>query len=157
MYRKDYYYDENAPVPHNLVPAVSAVVLDKEKNKILLQQRVDNGKWSLAGGKVEPGETVEQAVIREVEEESGLQIEVTKLTGVYSDPNHVIAYKDGEVRQQFSICFFCKIIGGVLIKSEESRTVDFIPIGELDSLDIHETQKIRIHDALSDKCKAFIR
>lgn len=156
MNRMDYYYSNNAPKPQKIVPAVSAVVLHDEK-KILLQERLDNGKWSLPGGNVDPGETVEDAIKREVKEETGFDVEVKQLVGVYSDPNHVIAYKDGEIRQQFSICFLCENIGGTLATSNESKRVEFISLNELDNINLHITQKIRIQDALSGNSKAFIR
>ncbi|MEG7336738.1 NUDIX domain-containing protein [Bacillus sp. 0102A] len=156
MNRTDFYYNDDAPKPLKIVPAVSAVVLHKER-EILLQERVDNGKWSLPGGNVEPGETVEDSIKREVMEETGLDIAVKHLVGVYSDPNHVIAYQDGEVRQQFSLCFLCEKTGGNLAASNESKKVEFISISELDILNIHITQKIRIQDALCGNSKAFIR
>ncbi|KYG33674.1 NUDIX domain-containing protein [Priestia endophytica] len=156
MNRIDYYYSDNAPKPQKIVPAVSAVVLQDVK-KILLQERFDNGKWSLPGGNVDPGETVEDAIKREVKEETGFDVEVKQLVGVYSDPNHVIAYEDGEVRQQFSICFLCEKIGGSLATSSESKRVEFISLSKLDTINIHVTQKIRIQDALSGNSKAFIR
>ncbi|MFE4708864.1 NUDIX domain-containing protein [Peribacillus simplex] len=156
MNRKDYYYDEHAPKPQIIVPAVSAVIFHEEK-EILLQERVDNMKWSIPGGTMEPGETVEIAIKREVKEETGFDIEVKQLVGVYSDPNHVIAYADGEVRQQFSICFLCVIKGGSLVISNESKRVAFVPIRELNTIDMHITQKIRIQDALAGNNAAFIR
>ncbi|WP_456318417.1 NUDIX domain-containing protein [Priestia megaterium] len=156
MNRKDYYYDEHAPQPQVIVPAVSAVIFHSG-TKILLQERMDNGKWSLPGGTMEPGETVEIAIKREVKEETGFDIEVKQLLGIYSDPNHVIAYANGEVRQQFSICFLGEIKGGSLVISHESKRVEFVPISELDKVDMHITQKIRIQDALRGKSEAFIR
>jgi ADP-ribose pyrophosphatase YjhB (NUDIX family) len=67
--------------------------------------RTDNDKYSIPGGGVEVGESISGAVIREVEEETGIDVEVIKLIGVFSEPHHVIAYDDGEVRQEFSIWF----------------------------------------------------
>ncbi|MGE7717905.1 NUDIX domain-containing protein [Priestia megaterium] len=139
-----------------MIPAVSAVIFHDEK-EILLQERLDNGKWSLPGGTMEPGETVEIAIKREVREETGFDMEVKQLLGVYSDPNHVIAYEDGEVRQQFSICFLGEIKGGSLAISHESKRVEFVSISELDKINMHITQKIRIQDALTGRSKAFIR
>lgn len=156
MNRKDYYYDQCAPKPQVIVPAVSAVILHNEK-EILLQMRMDNGKWSLPGGMMDPGETIEVAIKREVKEETGFDIEVKQLIGVYSDPNHVIAYGNGEVRQQFSICFSCEIKGGSLSVSHESKKVEFVSLSTLNTLDMHITQKIRIQDALTGNSKAFIR
>jgi len=95
MARKDYYYQPDAPKPNSLVPAVSAVVTDSD-GRILLHKRSDNFLWSLPGGAMELGESVEQAVIREVKEETGFDVEVNKCIGIYSDPNHVIAFSDGE-------------------------------------------------------------
>ena len=156
MNRIDYYYDTNAPKAKTIVPAVSAVILCNQRD-ILLQERVDNGMWSLPGGGMEPGETVEDAIKREVMEETGLVVVVKKLVGIYSDPNHVIKYADGEVRQQFSICFLCEVIDGSIRTSHESKRVAFVPLRDLHTIHIHESQIIRIQDALSDKNQPFLR
>jgi ADP-ribose pyrophosphatase YjhB (NUDIX family) len=157
MNRKDYYYDQTAPKPNTIVPAVSAVVFCKYDRKLLLQKRADNLKWSLPGGQIEPGENVEEAIKREVKEETGLDIIVKKLIGVYSNPNHIIAYADGEIRQQFSICFLCEIVDGNLAVSEESTDVKFFSQDELDQISIHPSQRIRINDALAGEERAFIK
>ncbi|MBT2696613.1 NUDIX domain-containing protein [Bacillus sp. ISL-40] len=156
MNRIDYYYDENAPKAKTIVPALSAVILRNHRD-ILLQERVDNGMWSLPGGGMEPGETVEDAIKREVIEETGFAVAVKKLIGIYSDPNHVIKYADGEVRQQFSICFLCQIIDGSIGISHESKRVAFVPLVDLHTIHIHESQIIRIQDALSGKNQPFLR
>jgi replication initiator protein RepSA/NUDIX domain-containing protein len=57
-----------------------------------------------------------QCAEREVKEETGLTVEAYHLVGVYSDPDHVFAYGDGEVRQEFSLCFACRILGGNIAK-----------------------------------------
>jgi ADP-ribose pyrophosphatase YjhB (NUDIX family) len=104
MARTDYYDDPNAPVPNSIVPGGSAVVLD-DRGRVLLHRRRDSGLWALPGGVMDLGETITEAVAREVCEETGVTVEITGLVGIYSDPRHVIAYSDGEVRQQFNICY----------------------------------------------------
>jgi ADP-ribose pyrophosphatase YjhB (NUDIX family) len=66
----------------------------------------------LPGGGVDPGESVKDAAVREVQEVTGIHVEVGTPVGVYTKPRHVMAYDDGEVRQQFSLCFRAHIIGG---------------------------------------------
>ncbi|TCS94984.1 NUDIX domain-containing protein [Hazenella coriacea] len=94
MKRTDYYHTSNAPTPNSLVPAASALVTD-EVGRILLHKRSDNHLWSLPGGVMELGESMEQTIIREVKEETGFDVKVIKCIGIYTDPHHVIAYKDG--------------------------------------------------------------
>jgi ADP-ribose pyrophosphatase YjhB (NUDIX family) len=67
-------------------------------------------------------------VTREVRQETGLEVQPSGLVGIYSDPGHVIAYANGEVRQEFSICFVARIVGGeVSVADEESTEVRFVP------------------------------
>lgn len=70
MARIDYLNDPDAPRANSLVPAVSAIVTD-EARRIRLILRTDNGYWSIPGGGVKPGESVKDAVAREVKEETG--------------------------------------------------------------------------------------
>src|SRR2546423_12146746 len=122
--RREYYNDENAPAPNSLVVATSAVVLDDEGN-VLMQRRADSGNWALPGGAMDIGESLTDSVIREVREETGFDIEVTGMVGTYTDPRHVIAYSDGEVRRQFKICYTARIVSGELAMSHESTGIRF--------------------------------
>ncbi len=97
MDRVDYYHDPAAPAANTLVPSVTAAVRD-DRGRLLLIHKVDNDFWALPGGAVELGESVADAAVREVEEETGVTVELTGLVGIYTDPGHVIAYDDGEVR-----------------------------------------------------------
>ncbi len=143
MGRVDYYHDPNAPAANSLVPGGSAIIVDDE-GKILLQRRSDNDRWALPGGTMDIGETIGEAAIREVREETGLEVELTRIVGVYSDPGHVFAYDDGEIRQQFNICFAGRVIGGHLQTSSESSEVGFFSRKDAENLDIHESIRIRI-------------
>ena len=156
MARKDYYHVPNAPKPNALVPAVSAIIADGE-GKILLQRRRDNEFWALPGGKVELEESVAQAIIREVEEETGLRVKVIRLVGVYSDPEHIIEYSNGEIRRQFSLSLACSIESGSLLVSEESYEVKFFSVDDLKNINVHPAQLVRIKDYLANSEIAFIR
>jgi ADP-ribose pyrophosphatase YjhB (NUDIX family) len=102
------------------------------------------------------GETIAQCAEREVREETGLTVEVYRIIGVYSDPDHVFAYSDGEVRQEFSVCFACRIVTGEISKSDESLEVKFWPVEDLEALDMHPSIRLRISHYLADKPEAFI-
>jgi len=107
MPKRDYFDDPQAPQANTLVVAV-AVVVRNEDGRVLMIQRSDNGLWALPGGAQDIGETTREAAIREVLEETGISVEITGISGIYSDPRHVIAYDDGEVRQEFSIVFHAR-------------------------------------------------
>ena len=147
MVRLDYWHDPAAPTPNSLVVAVSAVVVDA--GRLLVIRRTDNDLWSIPGGGMEPGGTVSEAVIREVREESGYNVKPTRLVGVFSDPAHVIAYDDGEVRQAFSLCFNCTLIAGTARTSSETSVVEWIRLTELDQFDIHQANRERVQVALA--------
>ncbi|MGY1580104.1 NUDIX hydrolase [Streptomyces sp. MN13] len=149
MTRTEYYDDPNAPKPNSLVVAASAVVTD-DQGRILLQRRRDNDLWALPGGGMDMGDSLPGCAVREVKEETGYDIEITGLVGTYTDPRHVIAYSDGEVRRQFNICFRARIVGGELTLSEESTEIRFVAPSDLNDLPMHHTQRLRIHHFLED-------
>jgi ADP-ribose pyrophosphatase YjhB (NUDIX family) len=153
--RREYYNDPQAPRPNSLVVATSAVVTD-DAGRILLQRRADSGNWALPGGGMEMTETLSDSVIREVKEETGLDIEVTGLVGTYTDPRHVIAYTDGEVRRQFNVCYTARITGGALVISDESTEIRFVDPAELDTLAMHHTQRLRIRHFLEKLARPYL-
>lgn len=155
MARVDYFHDPNAPKANSLRPAVSAFVQD-EAGRILMIRRTDNNKYAIPGGQQDVGETLAQTAVREVKEETGIDIVVTELIGLYSNPNHVIAYDDGEIRQEFSICFRARPVGGALKTSTESKEVIWVEPARLSQIDIHPSIQLRIEHALSHRsCPYF--
>jgi len=156
MARRDYYHEANAPKPNSIVPAVSAVVCSDD-GRIVLHLRTDNGYWSLPGGGLDVGEDVASAIVREVKEETGFDVKIERLVGIYSDPAHVIAYDNGEVRQQFSICFSCRIASGSLAVSNESKEVRLFRPEEITELSIHPANRIRLDDFFEGAERPFIR
>jgi ADP-ribose pyrophosphatase YjhB (NUDIX family) len=149
MGRTDYYHDPAAPAANSLVIGTSAVITDSQ-GAILLHRRADSGNWALPGGAMEIGETLAGCAVREVREETGFDVRVDRIVGIYSDPGHVFAYGDGEVRQEFSICLACTVTGGTLAVSAESTDVRFFPAADLPGLQIHQSIRTRIQDYLSD-------
>ncbi|MEJ7654808.1 MAG: NUDIX domain-containing protein [Chloroflexia bacterium] len=123
--------------------ATTAFVQD-DRGRVLLIRRSDSGRWALPGGGQEIGESVADSASRETREESGVEIVVTGLVGIYSNPHHVIAYSNGEVRQQFSICLRAEATGGRLRPSNESTDVRWVSSDELDALNIHPEMRLRI-------------
>ena len=155
MPRVDYLNDPDAPSANSVVPAVSAIVPD-EDGRVLLIRRTDNNYWSIPGGGLEPGESVRQATTREVMEETGIFCEVTGLVGIYSDPNHVAAYDDGEVRQEFSICFTARMLGGALSTSRESSEVRFVAVSEISDYRMHPSIRLRVQHYLDSRPEPYI-
>jgi len=153
--RIDYLDDPAAPKANSIVPAVSVVVPD-DQGRILLIHRTDNKYWSIPGGGMEPGESVREAAVREVKEETGMDCEITSLVGIYSNPRHVAAYDDGEVRQEFSICLAGRLLGGSMQTSNESSEVRFIRTSDLPAYEIHPSTRMRISHYLENRTDPYI-
>ena len=132
--------------------SVSAVVRRPGgAGEILLMKRSDNEHWGLPGGYVEPGESVVVATEREVREETGFEIEVGRLVGIYSDPKtQVIEYADRRRVQAINLCFEA-VAGnqGEPMTPEETLEMGFFPPSELPRpfVPIHE---VRVSDAGGD-------
>jgi 8-oxo-dGTP diphosphatase len=120
-------------------------VITAENGKIVFIRRKNppyQGSWALTGGFVEYGETVEQAVMREVKEETGLIVEIKKIIGVYSDPE-----RDPR-GHTITISFLTDIIGGDLrADTDASEVTCFTPEEALDLDLAFDHQKI-LRDAL---------
>ncbi|MEW2163878.1 NUDIX domain-containing protein [Streptomyces sp. NPDC007084] len=145
MGRRDYEDDPDAPAANSLVPAASVVVVD-EAGRVLLQRRTDNDRWALPGGRMELGESLPDCAVRETREETGLDVELVGLVGTYTNPGHVFAYDDGEVRQEFSICFLARPTGGELAVSDESTDVRWFTPDETDDLPMVASIRKRLAD-----------
>ena len=137
-------------------PGVSAIILTSEG--VLLQRRSDNNLWGLPGGSVEPGESVTDALMREVREETGLEVAATRLVGVYSAPalGQVVTYPDGNVIHYVSSSFECRIVGGTLAPNHESLELGWFDPERLPA-EMMPMHRVRIGDALARRAEAFVR
>lgn len=127
-----------------------------DADRVLLIRRTDNGLWAIPGGAQDIGEYIAHTAVRETKEETGVDIEVTGLVGIYSNPNHVIAYDDGEVRQQFSICFRGRYLDGHPTPSNESSEVQWVAHDDLDTLPIHPSIRLRIDNGYEHAAEPYI-
>lgn len=146
-FRRDHFYNSAAPKPNAIAPAAAVAVV--EDGALLLVHRVDNGFWSLPGGTMEFGESIRECAVREVREETGCKIELGDIIDVYSDPNVLVEYADGEVRQEFTTVFEGKRISGELACDDESSEVAWVSFGEVLDLPVAESQRVRLKDVMA--------
>ena len=135
---------------------MSAVIFDRH-HRLLLQRRSDGGQWGLPGGSVEIGESVRQAVMREVKEETGLTVVPRRLVGIYSDPKlQVVRYPNGNVWHYVNVCFECTVRGGRLTTCDETLALEYVSMRRLPKT-LLANHLIRIRDARSRRTTAFVR
>jgi len=126
--------------------SVSALIFENER--VLLAHRRAIDWWNLPGGAVDPGETISQGLRREVREETGLEIEIGQLVGVYSKP----------LKQEIVLAFRCRIISGTpgAIDDEDIDESRFFPVHSLPSRTLPKHRQ-RITDALLNQPQALLR
>jgi ADP-ribose pyrophosphatase YjhB (NUDIX family) len=135
----------------------SAAIFDQHREKILLTRRTDNGQWCLPGGAIEAGESVSEACTREVWEETGLRVQVTRLTGVYSDPNKLVVYPDGHKAHIVALSFEAEIIGGTPGPSSEVTEWGYFSLEEMSNMEMLGGHLERVRDIFTMQVAAFIK
>ncbi len=145
--------------PQQLRLSVSALVWrDEQRVHFLLMRRSDNGHWGLPGGYVEPGESVSEAAVREVFEETGVKIQLGRLIGVYSDPDRqVMEYPGGDRVQSVNLCFEALAVGeGEPTTPEETLETGYFSADGLPEpfVPIHG---VRVDDALATGTAVAVR
>jgi len=114
--------------------AITAIILNKDKNKILLIKRGGkscHGMWSLVSGKIDWGEEIKETVIREVKEETNLDVEVGKYVGKYYD-------KRGRhpTKTKISLPHICKVVGGEIKPGSDALDVRWFSLEEVKKMDL---------------------
>src|SRR4249920_344854 len=150
---REYYRDPNAPRAHDVLPAAFAAVRNVA-GEVLVVRRIDDGCWELPGGRIDVGESAAQAVIREVAEESGVAIALTGLSGVYSDPTHVLLDPDGTVHQQLALCFHAVPAAADTTEEPhpdgiETKEAAWYAPAVLANLVMHPAMRLRVDDAIA--------
>jgi ADP-ribose pyrophosphatase YjhB (NUDIX family) len=123
-----------------------AIVFD-ESGRVLLSHRRDLDLWNLPGGRIEVGELPDEAAVREVREETGLDVEVMRLTGVYGR---------NDQKADMVFAFECRIAGGELAATGEADRHEWFGIDELPPNTIPK-QVARIRDALLRRPEPILR
>jgi 8-oxo-dGTP pyrophosphatase MutT (NUDIX family) len=134
----------------------SAAIFD-EQGRIFLTRRADNGQWCLPGGRMESGESVTEACEREVWEETGLHVRVLRLVGVYSYPDQLVVYPDGNKAHIVALHFEAEILSGTPALSNETTDFGYFTIDEIQSMDLLGRHKERIIDTIEKRLEALIK
>lgn len=129
-------------VGNNMVMLMStAVIITNEHNQILLQKRTDNGLWGLPGGLLELDETIEECAIREVKEETNLDIKITKFIGVFVNP--LMTWRKQDKAKVFGFGFVGEVVGGKLhINDEESLELKYFDQKNMPELHSQDNQEL---------------
>lgn len=98
--------------PVKLILVSTSAVIPDAQGRVLLQKRADFSWWGLPGGVLEPGESLEACLAREVREETGLEVAAERLIGIYSSSDLDVVYPNGDQVQQVTACFVCRVMGG---------------------------------------------
>lgn len=150
-------YGERIGKRGKLRTGCAAVIFDDRKERLLLTKRTDNGQWCLPSGGMDAGESAAEACAREVLEETGLEVEVGRLIGIYSSPNVLVTYPDGNEIQVMSLCFEATASGGELQVSDETTAFGYFTQAEIADMDMLPTHLERIRDAFAGQEAAFVR
>ena len=134
----------------------SAAIFD-ERGRILLTKRADNGQWCMPGGGMDSGESAAQACEREVWEETGLTVRVKRLVGVYSHPDQLAVYADGNKAHIVALHFEVEVVCGEPGLSNETTDFGYFTMDEIETLEMFGRHTVRIMDTLANQPEAFIR
>ena len=117
--------------PRKLILNCAGALIIRD-GKILFQRRTDNGKWGLIGGLLEMNETYEEAALREIREETGLEVRLDSFLGIYH--NHDMVWSNGDAAHVLSAFYTASIIKGEPRIDEESYELRFFSRDELPEL-----------------------
>ena len=114
------------------------------KGEVLLQRRADSNKWGFPGGAIELGETPQMAAVRELKEETGLDVEVSGLIGIYTEFD--MEYPNGDKAQSIMVAFELTVVGGELsCDKDETVELKYFPLDDMPTLFCKQHEDL-LHD-----------
>ena len=153
----EYRFGERIGKAGTLRVGASALIFDEARERMLMTRREDNSRWCLPGGGMDPGESAAETCAREVLEETGLEVNVTRLVGIYTTPDMLVEYPDGNKIQPVSFSFEAEITGGELGLINETIDFGWYTVVEIEGMDTLEHHLTRIHDAVKNLPEAVFR
>ena len=150
-------YGERVGKTGELAISCVGVLFNPEKTKVLLVRRADNQQWCLPGGFMQAGETISEACQREVWEETGLSVKTNRFIGIYSNPNILATYEDGNKFHVVVAVCEVEILEGELEISEETTQADFFLESEIEKLGLADFHKEQIHDGFAFHSGALLK
>jgi ADP-ribose pyrophosphatase YjhB (NUDIX family) len=140
-----------------LLSAAAACIRDDQDRVLVLRRQGEQELWSVPGGSMDPGERLDEAVVREVREETGLEVVPVALIGVYSAPEYAFVYPNGDLVQPVTAFFECRIVGGTLVPDME-EIVEARWVGAGDPLPpLLKCCEAKVRDAFAFRGEAFFR
>lgn len=124
-----------------LLPASVGIIFNDDNTQVLLVQRRDVPVWVLPGGGVDVGESFEKALLREIDEETGFQVQILRKSAEYTPINHLAS---------LTHVFVCQITDGKMGLSEETRAIRFFPLADLPS-SLFFPHRLWLNEALSNQ------
>ena len=140
----DYLRDLRSKVGTALlhVPSVTALVFDRD-DRVLLVRHSNGGVWVTPGGAIDPDEAPQDAVVREVWEETGLSVEPVHLRGVFGGPEFRVTYANGDVTSYVMAAFECRYVAGELcVDDDEVTEARYVAASELSTVELSAWAKI---------------
>ncbi|KFN03504.1 NUDIX domain-containing protein [Bacillus clarus] len=124
-----------------------------ELGEVLLQKRGDSGAWGFPGGAMELGESAAETAIREIKEETGYDVEISELIGVYT--KYFQTYPNGDQAQTIGIFFKFSIVGGSRkVDGDETLDLKFFSLHQMPSL-FNEQHQDCLEDLLEKRTAVF--
>ena len=148
-----YYKDAHAPKP-NKPDLIGSTILIEYQNKLLLEYRADSERYAIIGGSLKSNESLMDCAIREVREETGIDLveHPVDFYKIYDDPSIIISYPDGNIFRSIMIVYRVKLSEEPdLVCSEESRKLCFFTKEKLKNVSIVETHLPILQDYLEEE------